>query len=60
MNPENIEHWRNEILQLRVENAGQLLEIERLTEVVRANRRLLLKWRELYKDLDEATEFLTK
>lgn len=60
MNPENIEHWRNEILQLRVENAGQLLEIERLTEVVWANRRLLLKWRELYKDLDEATEFLTK
>ncbi len=50
----------NEIMKLRVENAGQLLEIERLTEVVRANRRLLLKWRELYKELDEATEFLTK
>lgn len=55
-----MEHSEIEIMKLRVENAGQLLEIERLTEVVRANRRLLLKWRELYKDLDEATNFLTQ
>lgn len=50
----------NEIMKLRVENAGQLLEIERLAEVVRANRRLLLKWLELYSDLKDETEFITK
>lgn len=49
-----------EINRLKVENEGQLLEIARLTEVVRANRRLLLKWLELYSDLAEETKFITK
>ena len=55
-----IEYLHAEIMKLRVENAGQLLEIERLKEVVRANRRLLLKWLELYSDLADETKFITQ
>ena len=49
-----------EISKLKVENEGQRLEIARLIEIVRANRRLLLKWLELYSDLAEETKFITK